>query len=371
MTLTPPTERALEACYDATLAAELWPQALQLLVESIGGLSGAFHCHTPQPATITLPRSSAHQAYSELWTRNQEFAPDPHINRCGRLYALGRRFLVEHDVSTEEERRTIPHYRETARPSDREWYAGVGFSVDGNVWCLPTYRGVKQGPVTRKEGRYLAELGPHLARLVRLAQRFAANNLVSGLSILGQLNYAALAIDARGIAIDLNHPAAQLLGKDFNLRAGRPVAGDPMSDRRLQQFIAAAMAAERSATLPGEPAVIVRNETPWLVADAMPVTSFGNDFFSGARFILVLTDMTVLSVPDETRLRMIFSLSAAEGKLAKTLAAGHGIEAAANSLSISRETARTQLSAIFAKTNTKRQAELSALLARVSRPTRS
>jgi len=369
MALTETTERALEACYDATLAAELWPEALQLLVESVGALSGSFHCHAPQPATIRLPRSSAHQAYSELWTRNQEFAPDPHINRCGRLYALGRRFLVEHDVSTEDERRTIPHYRETARPSDREWYAGVGFSVDGNVWCLPTYRGVKQGPVTRKEGRYLAELGPHLARLVRLAQRFAANNLVSGLSALERLNCAALAIDARGIAIDLNHPAEQLLGEDFNLRAGRPVARDPASDRRLQRFIAAALAAECSEALPSEPAVIASGESPWLVADAMPVTTFGSDFFSDARFILVLTDMEP-ALPDETRLRMIFSLSAAEGKLAKTLAAGHGIEAAANSLSISRETARTQLRAIFAKTNTNRQAELSALLARVSRPTR-
>jgi DNA-binding CsgD family transcriptional regulator len=68
---------------------------------------------------------------------------------------------------------------------------------------------------------------------------------------------------------------------------------------------------------------------------------------------------------------MIFSLTAAEGKLAKTLAAGHGIEAAASALSISRETVRAQLRAIFAKTNTKRQAELSALLARVSLPTRS
>lgn len=370
MTLTQTTECALEACYDATLETGRWPQALQLLVESVGGLSGNFHCHTTQPATTRLPSSSANEEYSELWMRNQEFAPDPHLERCGRLYASGRRFLLEHDVSTEEERRTLPHYRETAWPSDRQWYAGVGFSVDGNIWCLPTYRGAKQGPVTRKEGRYLAELGPHLARLVRLAQRFAANNLVSGLSALGQLNCAALAINARGIAIDLNCPAERLLGKDFNLSAGRPVAGDPRSNRRLQQFIAAAIDAGRSAALPNEPAVIAREEAPWLVADAMPVTSFGSDFFSGARFILVLTDMTARSLPDETRLRMIFSLSAAEGKLAKTLAAGHGIEAA-SSLSISRETVRAQLRAIFAKTNTKRQAELAALLARVSAPTRS
>ncbi len=368
--LTERTERALEACYDAALLPRLWSEALQLLVESVGALSGSVYCHTPKLTGTTLPRSTAHQAYSELWGRNQEFAPDPHLERCGRLYGLGRRFLIEHDVSTEEERRALPHYQETARPSDREWYAGVGFIVDGSVWCLPTYRGAKQGPVTRKEGHYLAKLGPHLARLIRLAERFAATNLASGLSALGQLNCAAFAIDGRGIAIDFNRPAEKLLGKDFTLRAGRPVAGDPASDRRLRRFIAAALAAKCSATLPGELTVIARLERPWLVADAMPVTNIGSDLFSGAQFIMVLTDLSVLSLPDETRLRMVFSLSAAEAKLAKTLAAGHGIETAASSLSISRETARTQLKAIFAKTNTRRQAELSALIGRLSDPTR-
>ena len=83
----------------------------------------------------------------------------PHIKRCGRLYGLGRKYLLEDDISTEEERLTLPYYQETARPGGHEWYAGAGFSVDGNVWCLPAFRGAKQGPFTPKEGRYLANLG--------------------------------------------------------------------------------------------------------------------------------------------------------------------------------------------------------------------
>ena len=55
---------------------------------------------------------------------------------------------------------------------------------------------------------------------------------------------------------------------------------------------------------------------------------------------------------------------AAEAKLAAKLALGSGIENAAASLGVSRETARTQLKAVFAKTNTRRQAELAALVAR-------
>ena len=60
-----------------------------------------------------------------------------------------------------------------------------------------------------------------------------------------------------------------------------------------------------------------------------------------------------------------FGLTAAEAKLAAKLASGSGIEGAAASLGVSRETARTQLKAVFGKTNTRRQAELVALVSRL------
>ena len=65
-------------------------------------------------------------------------------------------------------------------------------------------------------------------------------------------------------------------------------------------------------------------------------------------------------------LRTIFKLTNAEARLAAHLASGESIEAAAAKLAISPLTVRTQLKAIFTKTNTHRQSELVALL---SRPT--
>ena len=362
--LTERTERAIEACYDASLTPALWPDALQRLAELVGALSGSLYCHTRRQSPVKLPHSTAHEGFLENLLRNQDFAPMPHIQRCGRLYGSGRKFLIEHDISTEEERLTLPYYRITARPSGREWYAGAGFSVDGGVWCLPVFRGAKQGPFTPKEGRYLAGIGPHIARVVRLAERFAATNLASGLSALSQLKCAALVIDERRVVINLNRSAQELLGNDFNILAGRPVARDRASNDRLQRLVTSALVAERGRGTSCEPAVIARAEGPWLLADVMPVTSFGSDLFNAGRIVLVLTDLTLLSVPDETRLSLVFALTAAEAKLVKALAPGHGIEAAADSLRVNRETARSQLKAVFAKTNTRRQAELVALVAR-------
>jgi DNA-binding CsgD family transcriptional regulator len=62
------------------------------------------------------------------------------------------------------------------------------------------------------------------------------------------------------------------------------------------------------------------------------------------------------------RLRSHFGLTPAEAKLALHLVAGETLRSAGAKLSISYETARTQLKNIFNKTKTRRQAELVILI---------
>jgi hypothetical protein len=76
MPLTPRTERALEACYDAILAPSRWSTALQLLAESLGGVSCTFYEHD-RDSPASLPISTEHEAFNDLWARNQAHAPGP------------------------------------------------------------------------------------------------------------------------------------------------------------------------------------------------------------------------------------------------------------------------------------------------------
>jgi DNA-binding CsgD family transcriptional regulator len=62
----------------------------------------------------------------------------------------------------------------------------------------------------------------------------------------------------------------------------------------------------------------------------------------------------------------MFGLTAAETRLAASIAQGTAPTDLARQLQISRTTVRSQLASIFAKTHTRRQAELVALLARAS-----
>jgi DNA-binding CsgD family transcriptional regulator len=81
--------------------------------------------------------------------------------------------------------------------------------------------------------------------------------------------------------------------------------------------------------------------------------------------VIVLIDLETRRQPPEDALRVAFGLTAAEARLATRLASGEALEAVADELGIAKETARSQLKAIFGKTGVHRQSEFVALLARL------
>jgi DNA-binding CsgD family transcriptional regulator len=73
-----------------------------------------------------------------------------------------------------------------------------------------------------------------------------------------------------------------------------------------------------------------------------------------------------LPVPSATLLGEYFDFTPAEARLAQIIAQGSSLDEAAQALGIRMSTARTQLASIFAKTNTRRQGKLVAILCRIA-----
>lgn len=73
--------------------------------------------------------------------------------------------------------------------------------------------------------------------------------------------------------------------------------------------------------------------------------------------IVLVTKPSQISLPDIRQLRDHFSLTEAQARLAIEIAKGNGLKACARRLGIAVTTARSHLQQIFAKTDTKRQAE--------------
>jgi DNA-binding CsgD family transcriptional regulator len=84
--------------------------------------------------------------------------------------------------------------------------------------------------------------------------------------------------------------------------------------------------------------------------------------------LLLLTDPGAKLFVSTRQLQQLFDLTAAEANVAQALAQGTSLQGYAAVEGITEGTARIQLKSVFAKTNTHKQAELVALLARFAQP---
>lgn len=372
MTFAREPHETIGACYDAVFEPGNWPGALQGLADSLGANSCALRCcdasHPLAPDQRGKPLSPAdsteHAAFSALWLERVDGAPDPHNDRPRRLRKRPMDFSVEDEITTEDERRTLPYYNEIARPGRRDWWAAIKFPANRRSWCIALFRDARRGRFDPREARRFIALAPDLSRIVRTAE--ALGNIASApaVDVLNHTGLAAVLLDHRGLVSKANEHAEAILGADLVIRHGHVRARDAASDARLQALVAGALSSRIGDSSPLAPVVVSREGIPQLLAEAMPMTAIGHDLFGGGHVLLYFINLGAERIPDKLCLRSAFSLTPAEARLAARLAGGTGIEAACEELAIGRETARTQLKSIFAKTGTHRQAELSALLSR-------
>jgi DNA-binding CsgD family transcriptional regulator len=110
--------------------------------------------------------------------------------------------------------------------------------------------------------------------------------------------------------------------------------------------------------------------TSWLAASSKEgVTALVNQIhnaWSDETSAIILLDLDAHPEPSPRALQSLFGLTAAETQLAVELARGHNLLDIARSRRLSRTTIRSQLAALFVKTQTRRQADLVALLGRVA-----
>ena len=88
--------------------------------------------------------------------------------------------------------------------------------------------------------------------------------------------------------------------------------------------------------------------------------------WSDETIAIILLDLDVHPEPSPRTLQRLFGFTAAETQLAVEMARGHNLLDIARARRLSRTTVRSQLASLFVKTQTRRQADLVALLGRVA-----
>jgi hypothetical protein len=80
-----------------------------------------------------------------------------------------RAVVIEHDLATGDERRKLPQYNELYLKWELPGFAMIGANVGGRPSALPLMRSVSQGHFDFNDVARLAEVTPHIARLIHFS----------------------------------------------------------------------------------------------------------------------------------------------------------------------------------------------------------
>jgi DNA-binding CsgD family transcriptional regulator len=215
-------------------------------------------------------------------------------------------------------------------------------------------------------------LAPHLAAAFRARSLLAppethVTTAVPGLGDIEALPMPLALADGTPRLVHVNAALRALAerGDGLGLGQARLVAKDPRADAALARAAREVPHATRAGRPPLRAISVPRRSgaVPYLVQ----AIALGRAQQGGQGTLFVVSD-PLAGKPDAERLRVLLGLTQAEATLAAELATGATLDAAAGARGIARETARTQLKSVLAKTGCARQADLARLLARLSTP---
>lgn len=174
-------------------------------------------------------------------------------------------------------------------------------------------------------------------------------------------------LDARGHVVRLNANAVHCLNKGIRTAGHRLTACDAAANPVLQRLLDDVLGFKPMPRSGGHRAVALpRGEGHPLIVRAVPIADEFGNCAPPAALVLMMIDLDHCLKPGEAILRQTFGLTPAEARLAVHLVCGESLQDLARGCRISIGTVRMQLKSVFAKTRTRRQAELVALLARVA-----
>jgi DNA-binding CsgD family transcriptional regulator len=206
-------------------------------------------------------------------------------------------------------------------------------------------------------------MAPHLRRAVRIGQQLEQlEDKATVADTVDALLCGLLLLDAAGHVCHMNQPAEAHLARGDGLVVNAEGVVEPR--RKSDQRAFSALFAQ-ALNRPGgsESMPLPRSASPYpYVLHVLPL-SLKSPRRGRKRPVaaLLISEPALRAAVSGTSLKQLFRLTAREAELAARIVQGQSIKGAAEELDISVKTARDHLEAVFRKTGTRRQAELTAL----------
>jgi DNA-binding CsgD family transcriptional regulator len=357
-------DRLVGQIYDAAVEPGGWPQILERLSDFLDGTATKLTFQNvktsrSEASSVRMP-PEADITYAQYYQKINVFLPRITKLPAGTLIPVW-------DLLPRETYERSEFYNDFCRPGDMCHPIGVVLANDLDVRVVFTCgRSKAAGDFEPEHLDRLRRIGPHLVRAanvtLRLSQAEIAGNARA--EALNRVTNGVLVVAANGEILFANQAAESLLAEADGIRTEKSTlrASTQADTAEFHRLItAAAEQSDRSGgvmaiarPLPRRPLNVLvvpfHIESTWLVTRRAAAIIFVAD-----------PDSAPQIVHDD--LRTLYGLTPAEVSVAAAIARGGGLQAVADELEIGLTTARTHLQHVFAKTQTRRQAELVRLIA--------
>lgn len=340
---------------DRLIATAAEPAAWDEALDQIGELTGAtgailFH-RSVMPGT-PVSRGVA-EGMATYW-RDDWLARDIRMRAIPTQLATG--LATDEDCVGVEEMGRAALYNDFLARFGLQWFAGVGFKVAGQLWCLSIQRSPRQGMFEAYEKRILAQLSRVMTEVGTLTHLLAGARTTGLTAALDRFGDYWVTYDLSGRRIAESEAEPDRGSRAARLRAlsrSEPVAG------QLRRGLRALRQGDGLVRGCFEQVLVLSGTR--LTVKGLRLTEI-HAGFGRAQYLLTLTETRIATLPDPEALRRRFGLTIAEVQLALALGDGLSLRQAAEQRAIAYETARAQLKSIFGKLDIHRQSQLVAFL---------
>jgi DNA-binding CsgD family transcriptional regulator len=335
---------------EAITGAESWPSALAAMADSFGAMESHF---------TVWDRARGRVLFSARAGRfpadaNEQYARYFHkVDTCREALiwsGMGEIMLTQSHYGDSFVNTEI--YHDFLRPLGARYVMGVKLADCGHaVSMLRIHRSARNGPYSDAEVDRLGRLFPSLARSARLyfdrlqVSRAAA----AATAALDQLRIGVIVMERRGRILHMNAVADRILSSEgfAKVGPGRLEFDGGHAERGLSGLIEASLGSSGNQTVRiGEH-----------VLSASPLEGYDAQGSSDA-LLITLRSSEPEPQDRQANLRMEFGLTPSEAAISDQIARGRTLRQIADRNSVSLNTVKTHLRAIFAKTNVRSQSDL-------------
>jgi PAS domain-containing protein len=360
------SRRTISNIYDAALAPDLWPAALQSVMDEAGAVGAGYSLFNKRTERVEWlsqsgPLVGREADYFSHYHALDRYRPILEVLPAGRWLWISE---------------CLP---ETVLRRD-EWYndyllrAGIDDALSArlcesasHVVVFGVSHGNDRAPFTAADTAALQELLEPLAKAARLHTELGSLGWEPAIALraLDQLAAAVIVADSDGRVIQANRAAERVLqrGDGLTVRDGKLGALHVFDSERFDASIAAAAAEQKTGAAIGRMRIRRHDGHPPYMLTVAPL---GADLaLYGRSLALIVFGDPDEKTPSERELAEFFRLSPAESRLAVALLAGKKLVEIAGDFGVQITTLRTQLSSILRKTGVTRQVDLIRLLSNI------